>query len=106
MSPEQHKIARDFTELPGVRVDVVERVTEKVLVEADLPSAAGLVIGPQDDVANIHVALLARELVPTLRLVIRMYNTGWARRSRSCSGTAGFCPTPRSRRPPRGEHPG
>jgi Trk K+ transport system NAD-binding subunit len=75
MTPEQHRTAREFTELPRVRVDVVERVTEKVLVEADVPSAAGLVIGPQDDVANIHVALLARELVPTLRLVIRMYNT-------------------------------
>ncbi len=75
MSPEQHRGAREFTEFSRVRVDLVERVNEKALVEADLASAAGLVIAVQDDVANIHVALLARELVPGLRLVIRMYNT-------------------------------
>jgi Trk K+ transport system NAD-binding subunit len=75
MTPEQHRIARDFAELPRVRVDVVERVNEKALIRAEAHEASGLVIAVQDDVANIHVALQARELVPTLRLVVRMYNT-------------------------------
>jgi Trk K+ transport system NAD-binding subunit len=75
MTPEQHRIARDFAELPRVRVEVVERVNEKALIRVGAHEAAGLVIAVQDDVANIHVALQARELVPTLRLVVRMYNT-------------------------------
>ncbi|GIH11472.1 potassium transporter TrkA [Rhizocola hellebori] len=75
MTQEQHRVARDFGELPRVEVVVVERVDEKALLEADVMEASALALTNQDDVANIHVGLQARDIAPNLKLVIRMYNT-------------------------------
>ncbi|WP_162907262.1 NAD-binding protein [Allorhizocola rhizosphaerae] len=75
MTKQEHRAARDFTELPRVRLVVVERVDEKALIKADVATASGLALTVQDDVGNIHVALQARELAPKLRIVVRMYNT-------------------------------
>jgi Trk K+ transport system NAD-binding subunit len=76
MTPEQRPAARDFASLTGVRVFESERVDEAALRAAGLAEASGFALTAQDDVGNIHLALLAQEIAPALRLVIRMYNTG------------------------------
>ncbi|MFC7756985.1 NAD-binding protein [Catellatospora bangladeshensis] len=88
MTPDQKRDARDFAELPRVRVVVVDRVDERALVKADLATALGLALAVQDDVGNIHVALQARELVPGLRLVVRMYNSHLGRGIEELLGNA------------------
>ena len=75
MTRQQRLTALDFSELPGVQTVVVDRIDETALGEANLARAAGLALTVQDDVGNIHVALLARDVAPGLRLVVRMYNT-------------------------------
>ncbi len=75
MTKQEHRTARDFGELPRVRLVVVERIDEKALLKADVATASGLALTVQDDVGNIHIALQARELAPKLRIVVRMYNT-------------------------------
>ncbi|WP_117212740.1 NAD-binding protein [Allorhizocola rhizosphaerae] len=75
MTAQQRMAAKDFSELAGVRVVVRQRIDEQALREVGLATAAGLALTAQDDVGNIHVALLARELAPALRVVVRMYNT-------------------------------
>jgi Trk K+ transport system NAD-binding subunit len=75
MTKQQYRDARDFTEIPRVRLEVVERVDERALVRANVAVAAGLALTVQDDVNNIHIALQARDLAPKLRVVVRMYNT-------------------------------
>jgi Trk K+ transport system NAD-binding subunit len=75
MTPEQQRTGRDFEELAGVRVVVVDRLDERAFGRADLGTASGLALTLQDDVGNIHVALRARELAPNQRLVVRMYNS-------------------------------
>ncbi|HZM78727.1 MAG TPA: NAD-binding protein [Candidatus Limnocylindrales bacterium] len=71
--------ARDFSDLDGVEVLTVARIDEKALLEAGLERAAGFAITAQDDVGNIHVALLARDVAPDVRLVVRMYNSALGR---------------------------
>lgn len=75
MTKREHRAARDFTELPRVRLVVVERVDERALIKAEVAQASGLALTVQDDVGNIHAALQARDLSPKLRVVVRMYNT-------------------------------
>jgi Trk K+ transport system NAD-binding subunit len=64
----------DLAELPGVRIVRVQRVDEAALRAARLESAAALALVQQDDVGNIHAALLAREVNPGVRVVVRMFN--------------------------------
>lgn len=88
MTADQRRDARDFSELPRVRVVLVDRVDERALVKADIASALGLALTVQDDVGNIHVALQARDLVPELRLVVRMYNSHLGRGIEELLGNA------------------
>ncbi|MBV1855362.1 NAD-binding protein [Catellatospora tritici] len=88
MTPEQLSGARDFGELPRVRVLLVDRVDERALREADLEHALGLALTVQDDVGNIHIALRARDIVPDLRLVVRMYNSNLGRGIEALLGNA------------------
>lgn len=88
MTPGQRRDARDFSELPRVRVVVADRIDERALVKADLNTALGLALCVQDDVGNIHVALQARDLVPSLRLVVRMYNSHLGRGIEELLGNA------------------
>lgn len=75
MTHDQYKAARDFSDLPRVRLVLVDRIDEKALISADIQQSSGLALTVQDDVANIHIALQARDLLPQLRVVVRMYNT-------------------------------
>jgi len=60
--------------LPGVRVIEAERLTRGVFHRARIGTATALAMLNQDDVGNIDAALLAQELNPQLRLVVRMFN--------------------------------
>ena len=75
MTAQQVPQARDFSDLTGVEVLTVPRIDETMLREAGLDQAAGFGLTAQDDVGNIHLALLARDVAPRVRLVVRMYNT-------------------------------
>jgi Trk K+ transport system NAD-binding subunit len=75
MTTQQVPQARDFADLDGVEVVTVPRIDEKALEDAGLEQAAGLALTAQDDVGNIHLALLARDIAPRVRMVVRMYNT-------------------------------
>ena len=75
MTVQQAQQAFDFSDLNGVEVLTFARIDEKTLLEAGLDRAAGFALTAQEDVGNIHLALLARDIAPRVRLVVRMYNT-------------------------------
>ncbi|GAA2621910.1 hypothetical protein GCM10010399_61350 [Dactylosporangium fulvum] len=58
----------------GGRIVEAERPDTDAFVRADLAGADALALVKQDDIGNIDAALQAQELVPGLRLVIRMFN--------------------------------
>jgi Trk K+ transport system NAD-binding subunit len=62
--------------LPGVEVVEAPRLDAEAFVRADLAGAAALALVEQDDGGNLDAALLARELNPHLRIVLRMFNAG------------------------------
>jgi Trk K+ transport system NAD-binding subunit len=64
--------------LPGVRVVSAARLTADAFQEADLATAAALALVAQDDAGNIDAALLAEEMHPGLRIVLRMFNQSLA----------------------------
>jgi Trk K+ transport system NAD-binding subunit len=53
---------------------------ESVLRAAGVPAAAALVVTEDDDVGNLHAALTAHDLNPTLRIRLRMFNQELGRR--------------------------
>jgi Trk K+ transport system NAD-binding subunit len=63
-------------------VDVVigDHRRERVLREAGVMEASSLVLTRDDDLGNLHAALLARELNPDIRLVIRVFDAQIAER--------------------------
>jgi Trk K+ transport system NAD-binding subunit len=69
-------------------VDVVEsrRLDAAAYARAGLASADALALLTQDDAGNIDAALLAEEINPDLRVVIRMFNMGLGDRIRRLLG--------------------
>jgi len=61
--------------LTGVSVVEADRLDGEAFLTANLSSAESLALLARDDVANIDAALLAREMNPQLRVVVRMFNT-------------------------------
>jgi Trk K+ transport system NAD-binding subunit len=74
--------------LDGVDVVVAARPDLRAYHAAGLPDADALALVDQDDGGNIDAALLARELRPDLRIVIRMFNTALGER---IAGLVGNC---------------
>src|SRR5947209_5567950 len=60
--------------LPGVEVLEAGRLDAQAFLRADLASVAALALVDQDDGGNLDAALLARELNPHLRIVVRLFN--------------------------------
>jgi Trk K+ transport system NAD-binding subunit len=62
------------------RVRVVEapRLTAEAFAAADLAHAQALALVAQDDAGNLDAALLAAEINPALRIVVRMFNQSLA----------------------------
>lgn len=61
---------------PALRPVVVQapRLSQEVFRLAGLEDAAALALVDRDDVANVDAALIAREVNPTVRIVVRMFN--------------------------------
>ena len=74
--PGRHPTAPDLAKIRGIRLIRADRLDEATLRHAELETAAGLALMHQDDVGNIHAALTAHELAPSVRIVMRMFNTG------------------------------
>jgi Trk K+ transport system NAD-binding subunit len=62
--------------LPGVELVECPRPTPEAFLRADIGAAAALALVEQDDGGNLDAALLARELNPHIRIVVRMFNAG------------------------------
>jgi Trk K+ transport system NAD-binding subunit len=65
---------------PDVHIVVGDHKRERVLREAGVTEASSLVLTRNDDLGNLHAALLARELNPSIRLVIRVFDDQIAER--------------------------
>ncbi len=73
--PSRHRnYGPQLARLPGVRIIEAERLGAEVFVRARVATARALALLKQDDVGNMDAALLAQELNPELRLVVRMFN--------------------------------
>lgn len=68
----------DGRDLDGIEVIQADRLDEVTFRRARLDRAEGLALLHQDDVGNMHAALCAQEVQPSLRLVVRMFNTSLA----------------------------
>ncbi|MBX7267711.1 NAD-binding protein [Micromonospora sp. Llam7] len=73
------RYGRRIARLPGVRCIVAERPDVDAYQAAELGAADALALVDRNDVANIEAALQAHDLHPTLRIVVRMFNTGLSR---------------------------
>jgi Trk K+ transport system NAD-binding subunit len=74
--PNRHRnYGPQITALLGARFVVeADKLDSETFRRARLDTAAAVALVRQDDVGNIHAALLAQEINPRLRLVIRMFN--------------------------------
>ena len=61
---------------PGLRPVLVSaaRLTPDVLVRAGVADATAVALVERDDVANVDAAMMVRELNPTARIVVRVFN--------------------------------
>jgi len=76
---EAEELARGARELGATLVPGNYR-DQVVLAAAGVPVAGALVVTEDDDVGNLHAALAAQELNPSLRLRLRMFNRELGRR--------------------------
>jgi Trk K+ transport system NAD-binding subunit len=70
--PGPNRWAQRIRELPGVEVVTAERLDRAAFAAARLDEAEALALVDQDDAGNIEAALLAQEINPELRIVIRL----------------------------------
>jgi Trk K+ transport system NAD-binding subunit len=80
MSPSRSPWAPKISALPGVQTVVAERRDDEAFRAAGIEQAAALALVDQDDAGNVDEALLAQEINPDLRLVVRMSNRGLGER--------------------------
>jgi Trk K+ transport system NAD-binding subunit len=64
----------------GVKVAVGNYRDDEVLIQAGIRRARALIVAERHDAANIHATLSARELNPTLRVIVRLFNSTLGRR--------------------------
>jgi Trk K+ transport system NAD-binding subunit len=70
---------RRTAEALGVRVFLGDARDERLLIEAGLATARGLIAATDNDLANIEAALDARRLRPDLPVVVRLFDQNLAR---------------------------
>ena len=73
---EETEWAREIRRVPDVDIVAAERLDAEAFIRAGLADATALAIVDQDDAANVDAALIAQEINPDLRIVIRMFNLG------------------------------
>lgn len=64
----------DLRKIAGVELVEAERLDADAFGRAEIDRAEALALVQQDDVGNLHAALLAQDLNNDIRLVIRMFN--------------------------------
>jgi Trk K+ transport system NAD-binding subunit len=64
----------ELKKLAGVELVEADRIDADAFRRAEIDRAEAVAIVQQDDVGNLHAALLAQDLNPDLRLVVRMFN--------------------------------
>ncbi|WP_432834893.1 potassium channel family protein [Dactylosporangium sp. CA-092794] len=74
-APEIADIRADDDPAIGPVVIAARKLTRAVFEAADLTDAEAIAFVDTDDVANVDAALIAREVDPTIRVVLRMFNT-------------------------------
>jgi Trk K+ transport system NAD-binding subunit len=70
--PGTNRWGSRIREMPGVQVVTAEQLDRSAFSSAQISEAEALALVDQDDAANIEAALLAQEINPELRIVIRM----------------------------------
>ena len=78
----QHNHGPQIARIPGVRIIESEQLDAEAFRAAKVQSADALALVEQNDVGNIDAALVAQELNPDLRLVLRVFNTSLGYRVR------------------------
>ena len=63
-----------ISDTPGVTVVESDRLDQDTFTRAELERAHAIALVDQEDAGNVNAALLAQELNPDLRIVIRMFN--------------------------------
>ncbi|BCB80249.1 hypothetical protein Pflav_066590 [Phytohabitans flavus] len=63
----------DIADIKGIQLIRADRLDEETFRRAGLAGADGLALLHQNDVGNIHAALCAQDVEPSVRLVIRMF---------------------------------
>ncbi|MFG2037506.1 potassium channel family protein [Dactylosporangium sp. NPDC048998] len=74
-APEIADIRADDDPASRPVVIAARKLTRAVFETADLTDAEAIAFVDTDDVANVDAALIAREVDPTIRVVLRMFNT-------------------------------
>jgi Trk K+ transport system NAD-binding subunit len=73
--PSRHRNhGPQIARISGIRLIEAERLNTWAFTRARVRTASALALLKQDDVGNMDAALLAQELNPKIRLVIRMFN--------------------------------
>ncbi len=70
--PEPNRWSRAIRNLPDVRVVTAEVLDRTTFASVGLREAEAIALVDQDDAENVEAALLAQEINPDLRIVIRM----------------------------------
>src|SRR5262245_8619028 len=76
--PGQSVWSERIASIPMVDVVVTDRIDASAFDRARLTGADALALASQDDGGNIDAALVAQELKPGIRIVLRMYNVSLA----------------------------
>ncbi|WP_027341622.1 NAD-binding protein [Hamadaea tsunoensis] len=72
--------SEEITLVPGVRVLRADRVDDEVLSRAGVAEAGAIALLERDDAVNLQAALVAQDLHPAVRTVIRTFNLALASR--------------------------
>ena len=74
MRPTNSNTDADADSLPDVEVLIADHLTSAVFAEARIGDSDAIAFTDQDDIANLDAALMAREVAPDTRIVLRMFD--------------------------------
>ena len=85
--------------IPRVRVVESDRLDPEAFIRAGIQTASAIGLLDQNDASNVDAALIAQELNPELRVVIRMFNVTLGERIAKLLNDCVVLSAARSRRP-------
>jgi voltage-gated potassium channel len=68
----------DAVRRDGAPVIIADARRDEVLAEANVAGAKSLIVASNDDLANLEIALDARRIKPTIRVILRMFDQNMA----------------------------